>query len=105
MGCYQKKLYTSVAVTLTPVYPTDACPDFHVGCRLDRELFALSTYKPGFMYLEIPQTVHTFTSVEPSGSIQHKTIFLVEPMDQDGCIVLEQEEKSFDDALSAEFVG
>ena len=54
----------------------------------------------GFMNLEIPQTVHTFTSVEPSGPIQHRSIFPVEPMDQDGSIVLEQKEKSFDGTLS-----
>ena len=47
VGCDQKELYTGVAVTPSPVQiPTQRSfvhPEFHVGCRLGRELFTLPT--------------------------------------------------------------
>ena len=42
-----ENLYTSVAVRPAPCpdpYLTVACPEFHVVCRLGRELFTLPTY-------------------------------------------------------------
>ena len=44
-GAIAKKLYTSVAIDTSPClgpYPTVACPEFHAGFRLGRELFTLS---------------------------------------------------------------
>ncbi|KAJ9593242.1 hypothetical protein L9F63_015188 [Diploptera punctata] len=46
----------------------------------------------GFMNLELPQTVHTLTSVEPSGPIQHRSKPSIEHMDEDGNNVISKKE-------------
>ncbi|PSN35922.1 hypothetical protein C0J52_07156 [Blattella germanica] len=38
----------------------------------------------GYLNLEVPQTIHTLTSVEPSGPIQHRNRVPVEVIDDDG---------------------
>ena len=46
MGCEQKIIMVvwRWRKLLSGPYPTTACPEFHVGCRLDQELFTLLTY-------------------------------------------------------------
>jgi hypothetical protein len=53
----------------------------------------------GFMKLEVPETVHRFTSVEPSGPIQHRKMALV-TVDEDNAVMPSKVHMLLDDSLS-----
>jgi len=53
----------------------------------------------GFMKLEVPETVHRFTTIEPSGPIQHRKMAVV-TMDDDNTVVPSKGHKLLHDSLS-----
>jgi hypothetical protein len=53
----------------------------------------------GFMKLEVPETVHRFTTIEPSGPIQHRKMAVV-TVDDDNIVVPSKGHKLLDDSLS-----
>ena len=53
----------------------------------------------GFMKLEVPETVHSFTSIEPSGPIQHRKMALV-TLDDGNIVMPSKGHKLLDDSLS-----
>lgn len=53
----------------------------------------------GFMKLEVPETVHRFTSIEPSGPIQHRKMALV-TVDDDNIVMSSKGHMLLDDSLS-----
>lgn len=50
----------------------------------------------GFMKLEVPETVHNLTSVEPSGPIQYQKMILVEPVDDENSLIPLKGQELFD---------
>ncbi|KDR16809.1 uncharacterized protein LOC110832265 [Zootermopsis nevadensis] len=56
----------------------------------------------GFMKLEIPETLHNLTSIEPSGPIQHQKKMVLEFMDSENNVTSLKGQTSLHDSLSDE---
>lgn len=119
MNCRCLKMSSSYAMACTDDEKQAAVNFAEVFCTLlDKQRDQLATYLAddavldwfgrtisskdsiaGFMKLEVPETVHRFTSVEPSGPIQHRKMALV-TVDNDNIVMPSKGHKSLDDSLS-----